>query len=176
LSIRVNTGLLAIVFLQCVVPSHGRSRHQTNGCASPEVPRHGQRSSIVTRLSRQVLTPRGRPWCPRRVSNPHWSDFKSPASAVGLRGHRQITERWAEGPALSRTRTPPPLPPRCSGVRGPASDPLQTNTGARMTCPVRRRAASHHSRSPLALLPGSGRAAVRGVPVPPADRTGPRGR
>ena len=25
-------------------------------------------------------------WCPRRVSNPHCSDFKSPASAVGLRG------------------------------------------------------------------------------------------
>src|SRR5665647_3520874 len=42
--------------------------------------------------------PRGsRPWCPRRVSNPHWSDFKSPASAVGLRGQASDYRHMCRG-------------------------------------------------------------------------------
>lgn len=60
------------------------------------------------------------PWCPEWGSNPHWEDFKSSASAIGLSGPYSSTAAdyeitWANLPAFSSTKS------NCSRVNLPVN-------------------------------------------------------
>ena len=42
-------------------------------------------------IQRNIYVDDQHPWCPEWGSNPHWEDFKSSASAIGLSGPREGT-------------------------------------------------------------------------------------